>query len=160
MPAFVIQHHLATADHYDVRLEIGGVLVSWAVPKGPSTHPSVRRLAVRTDDHDLAYASVEGVFGTNVVLVWDRGTYRNTSHDGPHPVGAGAGLARGHLSFWLEGAKLHGGYSLIRTDRLKRETWLLIKKADDAADPGYDPVRAEPRSVLSGRSLEELAAGA
>jgi DNA ligase D-like protein (predicted 3'-phosphoesterase) len=156
-PRFVVQHHLATADHYDVRLEIDGVLVSWAVPKGPSTDPAVRRLAIRTGDHDLAHAEVEGAFGRSTVLVWDQGTFRNLSHRGVEPIDAGAGLARGQLSVWLEGHKLRGGYSLIRTDRTVRETWLLIKKADEEADPGRDPVADAPDSVLSGRTMAEIA---
>jgi DNA ligase D-like protein (predicted 3'-phosphoesterase) len=155
-PQFVVQHHLATADHYDFRLEIDNVLVSWAVPKGPSTDPSVRRLAIRSDDHDLAHASVEGTNGRSTVLVWDRGTFRNLSHVGADGIGAGAALARGHLTVWLDGQKLRGGYSLIRTDRRGRETWLLIKKSDEEADPLRDPVASEPESVLSGRTLAEI----
>lgn len=157
-PQFVVQHHLASADHYDFRLEIDGVLASWAVPKGPSTDPTVRRLAIRTDDHDLDHASVEGAFGRSTVLVWDRGTFRNLSHEGAHQVPASSGLARGHLSVWLDGHKLRGGYSLIRTERTGRETWLLIKKVDEEADRASDPIASQPESILSGRTVEEIAA--
>ena len=157
-PTFVVQHHLATADHYDFRLEIDGVLVSWAVPRGPSTDPSVRRLAIRTDDHDLGHAEVEGAFGRSVVQVWDRGRYRNLSHRAGHPIDTGEALARGHLSVWLDGHKLRGGHTLIRTDRAGRETWLLIKKADEEADPLRNPVADEPASVLSGRTVAQIAA--
>lgn len=160
-PGFVIQHHLATADHYDFRLEIGGVWVSWAVPKGPSLDPQVHRLALRTDDHTRAQAEYEGRLGDRrsggVVQLWDRGTFRNTSHVGTNPVDAGTGLARGRLSFWLDGAKLHGGFALVRTrDVGDRESWLLTKKNDAEADPAHHPVESEPRSVLTGRTLAEI----
>lgn len=155
---FVVQHHLATADHYDFRLEIDGVLVSWAVPKGPSTDPRVRRMAIRTDDHGLEHESVEGVVGRSTVLVWDRGSYDNTSRDAGEPIEAGAALARGHLSFRLRGEKLQGGYALLRLPDQQRESWLLIKKSDTDADPSYDPISEAPESVLSGRTLEQIAA--
>lgn len=160
-PHFVISHHLATADHYDFRLEIGGVLVSWAVPKGPSLDPQVHRLAVRTDDHGMEHEGFEGRLGERrsggVVQVWDRGTYRNTSHVHRRPVDAATGLARGRLSFWLEGTKLRGGFSLIRTrDYGERESWLLTKKVDEAADRKQDPLSAYPGSVLTGRTMAEI----
>jgi DNA ligase D-like protein (predicted 3'-phosphoesterase) len=161
-PHFVIQHHLATADHYDFRLEIDGVLVSWAVPKGPSLNPKEHRLAVRTEDHPMAYETFEGTigegqYGGGTVQVWDRGTYRNTSHDKDEPLDAAAGLARGHLSFWLEGTKVRGGFSLIRTHQSDR-SWLLIKKADEAADARRKPTSTQTESVLTGRTLPEIAA--
>lgn len=161
-PHFVVQHHLATADHYDFRLEIDGVLVSWAVPKGPSMNPKEHRLAVRTDDHSMDHENFEGRFGDGpglrgTVQVWDRGTFRNTSHDKTEPLGAGAGLARGHLSFWLDGEKLSGGFSLIRTQQSDK-SWLLIKKADETADARFDPIGTQPESVLTGRTLDEIAA--
>lgn len=162
-PHFVIQHHLATADHYDFRLEINGVLVSWAVPKGPSTDPRVRRLAKRVGDHSLDYELFEGVlskdgYGGGTVLVWDRGTYRNVSRDGPRGVPASEAVERGHLSFQLAGEKLSGGYSLIRTRG--EDMWLLIKKKDDAADARRNPTSTRPESVLTGRTLAEIAAAA
>lgn len=158
-PRFVIQHHLATADHYDFRLEIDGVLVSWAVPKGPSTDPRERRLAKRTEDHPLDYEDFEGViakgeYGGGVVQVWDRGTFRNASSDHGAEVPAGAALADGHLSFVLDGEKLAGGYSLIRTRGA--DMWLLIKKRDDAADARRRPTSTQTRSVLTGRTLDEI----
>jgi DNA ligase D-like protein (predicted 3'-phosphoesterase) len=159
-PRFVIQHHLATADHYDVRLEIDGVLVSWAVPKGPSTDPKVRRLAKRVGDHDLDHAGYEGVLGPRrgggVVQVWDHGTFRNVSREGATDLDAGAALARGHLSFVLNGEKLRGGYSLIRT-RGSRDDWLLIKKNDADADAAQDPMLTRAESVLTGRTMDEIA---
>jgi DNA ligase D-like protein (predicted 3'-phosphoesterase) len=160
-PHFVVQHHLATADHYDFRLEISGVLVSWAVPKGPSLDPTDRRLALRTDDHAMDYETYEGRLGDRrnggVVQVWDRGTYRNTSHVGSRPVKAAIALERGHLSFWLDGSKLHGGFSLIRTRSYGgRESWLLTKKADEEAGAGLRPTTTQLESVLSGKTVEQL----
>jgi DNA ligase D-like protein (predicted 3'-phosphoesterase) len=161
-PHFVVQHHLARADHYDFRLEIDGVLVSWAVPKGPSTDPRERRLAKRTEDHPLDYESFEGVinkgeYGGGTVQVWDRGTFENVSADHGRPIDAGAGLARGHLSFRLAGEKLRGGYSLIRTGRGEND-WLLIKKKDADADARRRPTSTETTSVITGRTLDEIRA--
>ena len=159
---FVIHKHSATADHYDLRLEIDGVLVSWAVPKGPSLDPAEQRLAVRTDDHELEHADFEGRYGDGpglrgTVQVWDRGTYRNASHDDRGaPLDAAAGLENGHLSFQLDGTKLRGAFSLIRTRQSDR-SWLLIKKLDDAAEPGGVPVTERDESALTGRTLEQIA---
>ncbi len=160
-PHFVVQHHLASADHYDFRLEIDGVLVSWAVPKGPSTDPRQRRLAKRTADHAMDYELYEGVLshqrrGGGIVQVWDRGTYRNVSADAHGELTAGAALDRGHLSFVLVGEKLRGGYSLIRTrgDGM----WLLIKKKDTEADARRNPTSTQPTSVLTGRTMDEIEA--
>jgi DNA ligase D-like protein (predicted 3'-phosphoesterase) len=164
-PRFVIQKHAATALHYDFRLEAGGVLKSWAVPKGPSTNPRDRRLAMATEDHPVEYANFEGLipegeYGAGPVIVWDRGTYRNlTARDG-HEVPVLKALDDGHLKFWLEGEKLTGGYSLRRTviGRDRREKWLLMKLSDEAADARRNPVSSQPRSVLSGRTIEEVEA--
>jgi DNA ligase D-like protein (predicted 3'-phosphoesterase) len=161
-PHFVIQHHLATADHYDFRLEIDGVLVSWAVPKGPSMNPKEHRLAVRTEDHPMDYETFEGTigkdqYGGGTVQVWDRGTYRNTSHHKDKDIDAGAALERGHLSFWLDGQKLSGGFSLIRTQQSEK-SWLLIKKSDETADARRSPTSTQTESVLTGRTLDEIAA--
>jgi DNA ligase D-like protein (predicted 3'-phosphoesterase) len=155
-PCFVIQHHAARSDHYDFRLEIDGVLVSWAVPKGPSTNPKDKRMARRTEDHPLEYATFEGVipegeYGAGAVIVWDRGTYANaTEHE------MTKGLERGHLSVRLHGEKLRGGYALTRIREGKDETWLLIKRRDEDADARRKPVRSQPESVLSGRMLDDL----
>jgi DNA ligase D-like protein (predicted 3'-phosphoesterase) len=153
-PRFVIQHHAASTDHYDFRLEIDGVLVSWAVPKGPSTNPKDKRMARRTEDHPMEYETFEGIipkgeYGAGRVIVWDRGTYA-TERD------MAEALERGHLSFQLDGEKLHGGYALTRLRQGKDEAWLLVKKADDDADARRKPVRSQPESVLSGRTLDEL----
>jgi DNA ligase D-like protein (predicted 3'-phosphoesterase) len=155
-PRFVIQHHAARSDHYDFRLEIDGVLVSWAVPKGPSTNPKDRRMARRTEDHPLEYATFEGVipegeYGAGGVIVWDHGTYTNgTTHEMTEC------LERGHMSFHLHGAKLHGGYALTRIREGNDETWLLVKRRDDDADARRKPVQSQPESVLSGRTLDDL----
>lgn len=155
-PHFVIQHHAASTDHYDFRLEIDGVLVSWAVPKGPSTNPKDKRMARRTEDHPIEYQDFEGVipdgeYGAGGVIVWDHGTYTNdTDHE------MAEGLERGHLSFRLDGEKLHGGYALTRLRKGKDETWLLVKRKDEHADARRKPVRSQPESVLSGRTLDEL----
>lgn len=164
-PLFVIQRHDASSDHYDLRLEIGGVLASWAVPKGPSTDPRVKRLAIRTEDHPLAYADFEGVipageYGAGTVLVWDRGPYRNLRADRENGADMPASLRDGKVEVWLEGDKLEGGYVLIRTDSGggdDRERWLLKKLDDDTADARRNPVSTEPRSVASDRTLEEVA---
>jgi DNA ligase D-like protein (predicted 3'-phosphoesterase) len=157
---FVIQKHDASTLHYDVRLAIGDALVSWAVPKGPSTDPSEKRLAQRTEDHPLSYADFEGVipkgqYGAGTVLVWDRGPYRNlrAEKDG---ASMRASLDDGKVEVWLDGEKLQGGYALIRIDDAD-DRWLLIKMDDEAADARRNPTSTEPKSVLSGRTLEEIA---
>ena len=159
-PHFVIQHHLATADHYDFRLEIDGVLASWAVPKGPSLDPRDRRLAKRVGDHSMDYELYEGVLsaqrrGGGTVLVWDRGTYQNVSAAHGSKITAAEALQRGHLSFVLHGEKLRGGFSLIRT-RGDDDMWLLIKKRDADADARRHPTSTQPQSVLTGRTLDEV----
>ncbi|ARA91981.1 MAG: DNA ligase [Bacteroidetes bacterium] len=161
-PIFVIQKHDARTLHYDVRLEVDGVLKSWAVPKGPSTDPSVRRLAQPTEDHPLDYARFEGVipeghYGAGTVLVWDTGTYRNLRAEKPDDgASMQQSLEEGKVEVWLDGRKLRGGYALIRMK--DRDGWLLIKMNDDEADARRNPVRTEPDSVLTGRSLDEIRA--
>jgi len=162
--AFVIQKHAASHLHYDFRLEAEGVLKSWAVPKGPSTDPSVKRLAMQTEDHPLDYASFEGVipagqYGGGNVIVWDHGTYRNTTMHHGKDISLSEGLKNGHVTFWLDGEKLKGGYSLIRTARPNaRNAWLLVKMNDAQAHPDEDPVAEKTTSVLSGRNVEDLSA--
>ena len=145
-PRFVVGLHDATTLHFDLRLELGGVARSWAVPKGPSLDPAVKRLAVEVDDHGLDALDFEGVHagatrGTGAVIVWDAGTF------------ALRGERDGHLSFVLHGEKLHGGFALTRWDDRK---WLLVKKVDDDAVRGGDIVAERPESVLTGRTWEEL----
>ncbi|MBM4283926.1 MAG: DNA ligase [Deltaproteobacteria bacterium] len=162
-PIFVIQQHGARTLHYDFRLEVAGVLKSWAVPKGPATDPKEKRLAVPTEDHPLDYADFEGVippgeYGAGAVVVWDQGVYRNLTAKKGKPLSMEEGLAHGHVKVWLEGRKLRGGYALNRFKTGKDEAWLLVKVDDELADPTRDPVKTEPQSVLSGRTLEEVAA--
>lgn len=163
-PRFVIQKHDASSLHYDLRLEIGGVLVSWAVPKGLSTGAGDKRLAIRTEDHPLDYADFEGVipegeYGAGTVMVWDAGTFRNLlaeKKDGGQDLEQA--LAGGLLEVWLEGEKLRGGYALKRTDGGDEARWLAIKLDDEGADARRRPTSTEPDSVSTGRSLEEIAA--
>jgi DNA ligase D-like protein (predicted 3'-phosphoesterase) len=142
---FVVQEHQATAHHWDLRLEVDGVMRSWAVPKGPSMDPAARRLAVEVDDHDKGHNSYE----SDNVIVWDRGTYEQGGRV-PWPEA----IERGHAVFVLHGEKLEGGFALQRTRPGDKPQWLLIKRRDDAARPGSDVVAERPDSVLSGRALE------
>lgn len=157
-PIFVVQKHAASTLHYDLRLESGGVLKSWAVPKGPSMDPKVRRLAVPTEDHPMAYAGFEGVipeghYGAGAVIVWDRGTFANVKEG----KGFAESLEEGHATIRLEGEKLRGGFALIRTGGGGRSRWLFFKMKDGEARPGSDVAEEMPYSVVSGRSLEQVA---
>jgi len=161
----VIQKHDASSLHYDFRLEADGVLKSWAVPKGPSTNPRDKRLAMPTEDHPMDYADFEGVipegeYGAGTVLVWDTGTWRNLTERDGEQVPVEQALQDGHLRFELQGSKLTGPYALTRVGRGGRERWLLVKMAGEGADARRKPVRSQPDSVLSGRGLEEIAAEA
>jgi DNA ligase D-like protein (predicted 3'-phosphoesterase) len=156
-PRFVIQRHDASTLHFDVRLEIGGVLVSWAVPEGPSTDPRQRRLAERSPDHPLDHAHfegriAEGQYGAGTVIVWDTGTYDSLTDE---PLADA--LADGHLKVWLHGQKITGGYLLQRT-RLggDEQAWLMVKLDDEGADRRGDPAGTQPESVLSNRRNEDL----
>jgi DNA ligase D-like protein (predicted 3'-phosphoesterase) len=161
-PCFVIQEHEASTHHFDFRLEVDGVLKSWAVPKGPSTDPREKRLAVPTEDHPLEYADFEGVipegeYGAGAVIVWDRGPYENLTQRDGRQVPIGKALQNGHAVVRLEGSKLTGGYALQRTGSGNDARWLLIKVDDDAADARRNPVSTEPESVVSGKTVRELA---
>jgi len=161
-PVFVVQKHDASHLHYDFRLEVDGVLKSWAIPKGPSTDPGQKRLAVPTEDHPLAYAAFEGVippgeYGAGTVMVWDTGTFRNLTEKKGAPIPLAQAVAHGHVKVWLAGRKLRGGYALTRFRTGKDESWLLVKMDDELADPSRNLLADEPRSVLSGRTLEEIA---
>ena len=158
---FVVQKHDASRLHYDFRLEVEGVLKSWAIPKGPSTDPREKRLAVPTEDHPLEYAGFEGVipegeYGAGSVLLWDTGPFRNLTEKKGVPVPLAEAVAHGHLKIWLEGHKLKGGYALTRFKTGKDEAWLLVKADDEAADASRDVLKSRPESVLSGRTLEEI----
>jgi DNA ligase D-like protein (predicted 3'-phosphoesterase) len=158
-PIFVVQLHQASTLHYDFRLEVGGVLRSWAVPKGPSTDPRDKRLAMAVDDHSLDYADFEGRigegYGAGAVIVWDTGPFRNLTRRDDEEVPLERALADGHAVVELEGSKLRGGYALTRTDGKR---WLLVKTRDDAADARRNPVSSQPESALSGRTVEQVAA--
>jgi len=162
---FVIQKHHARRLHYDVRLELDGVLVSWAVPKGPSLDPKDRRLAVHVEDHPLDYADFEGVipegnYGAGEVIVWDRGTWEWTPTPGkPHQRDAKTSIARGKLDFTVASEKLAGRFVLVRSGR-DEKSWMLIKVKDGAARPGSDIEAERPESVLTGRRVEELGGAA
>ncbi|QVQ50803.1 DNA ligase [Spiractinospora alimapuensis] len=162
-PIFVIQHHIARAEHFDFRLEVDGVLKSWAVPRGPSTDPRVKRLAIPTEDHPLEYAEFEGTipageYGGGTVQLWDTGHYKNTTRKSGTELSMAEGLEHGHVSVRLHGQKLSGRYALnrMRTDD-DEEAWLLVKERDKDADARRHPVVTEPRSVETGRTLEEIA---
>ena len=154
---FVIDRHAASTLHYDFRLEVDGVLRSWAVPKGPSTDPREKRLAVQADDHSLSYADFEGVieerYGAGEVIVWDEGTHRNLDTD----QWMAAALDAGHVRFWLDGHKLTGGWTLQRIGRSAKPQWLLIKRRDEGADARRNPENGQPEWVKSGRTVEDLA---
>ena len=149
--AFVVQEHAATARHFDLRLEVDGAMRSWAVPKGPSMDPAVKRLAVQVGDHALSHNDFEGSTDGGAVIVWDRGSYEQGGRV-PWPEA----LERGHAVFVLHGEKLRGGFALQRTRSGEKPQWLLIKRRDDQAEAGSDVVAEQPRSVLSGRELDDL----
>ncbi|MGH9368650.1 MAG: DNA polymerase ligase N-terminal domain-containing protein [Thermoanaerobaculia bacterium] len=156
--AFVVQKHRATALHYDFRLEWKGVMLSWAVPKGPSYEPAVKRLAMQVEDHPIAYNRFEGIipggeYGGGTVMIWDRGTWT------PEMPEVDAALKRGDLKLSLDGQKLHGSWVLVRTrgrpgDR--KPSWLLIKHRDEWASR-EDITELAPRSVVTNRLLVEIA---
>lgn len=158
---FVVQKHDAANLHYDFRLKIGGTLKSWVIPKGPSTDPSEKRLAVPVEDHPLEYSDFEGVipedqYGAGTVMIWDRGTYRNLKKSENREVSMEKCYENGQIKVFLEGEKISGGYALIKTKSMD-ENWLLIKMDDDYADARRNPTNTENRSVKSGRTLQEIA---
>jgi bifunctional non-homologous end joining protein LigD len=165
---FVVQRHRASSLHYDFRLEVDGVLASWAVPRGPSLDPRLRRLAVQVEDHPLGYADFEGAiprgqYGAGDVIVWDRGTYQVD----PSTPDAARALEGGELKFRLNGEKLVGGFVLVRTAGFgrsraartnDRRKWLLVHRRDESAIEGWD-AEDHPTSVKTGRTNDEVAAG-
>jgi DNA ligase D-like protein (predicted 3'-phosphoesterase) len=157
-PRFVIQKHDASSLHYDFRLEVDGTLRSWAVPKGPSADPREKRLAIEVEDHPLDYADFEGVigkgnYGAGSVIVWDTGTYRNLDEE----RSMAEAIDAGHVKVWLEGRKLKGGWTLQRTRGGEKPQWLMIKRRDEEAEAGRNPESAQPESVLTGRTVEQVA---
>ena len=158
-PLFVVQEHHARRLHYDFRLEVDGVLKSWAVPKGPSTDPAHKRLAVQVEDHPLAYATFAGTipagqYGAGTVAIWDQGTYANVLADQPIPQTVAEGIAAGHLEVALYGTKLQGQFALIRMHGTGRgqAQWLLIKRHDAFARPA-------PRARVHTRASGSVDAG-
>ena len=160
---FVIQKHAASHLHYDLRLELDGVMKSWAVPKGPSTDPSVKRLAMEVEDHPISYNDFEGTipkgeYGGGTVMLWDRGTYEPEGGGGESALREG--YERGDLKFILHGKRLEGAWVLVRMRRGDdgRAQWLLIKHRDETADDSYDVTAEVTTSVASGRTMDEIAA--
>ena len=162
-PIFVIQKHDASRLHYDFRIEIDGVLKSWAIPKGPSTSPSEKRLAVPTDDHPLDYATFEGVisegnYGAGTVMVWDLGTYKNLRKKNGKEIPMQKCYDEGKIEIDIKGEKIYGGYALVKTKMQQdgKAKWLLIKMRDKDADARRNPTSTENKSVLTGRTLKEI----
>lgn len=161
-PQFVIQKHDASTLHYDFRIEADGVLKSWAVPKGPSTDPGEKRLAIPTEDHPLDYADFEGVipedeYGGGTVLIWDRGSYENITEKDDKIQPIEKAIEAGHVLIELDGEKLKGGYALHRTGSGDDARWLMIKMDDEHADARRNPVSTEPKSVKSDRTMKQVA---
>lgn len=163
--SWVVQKHRARSLHFDLRLEVGGVMKSWAVPKGPPDGPGERRLAVPTEDHPLEYARFEGVipegeYGAGVVMIWDRGTYRNLR---AAKEGDGADMERsldeGKVEIELDGGRLRGRYALIRTRGRGKEQWLWLRKKGDAQSASPGPAASFDTSAVTGRTFDEIAAG-
>ena len=164
--AYVIQKHAATRLHFDLRLELDGVMKSWAVPKGPSLDPSDKRLAMQVEDHPMEYNSFEGVipkgeYGGGSVMLWDRGTYTHPEETDDPVQRLRDGHEKGDFKFELRGKRLRGSWVLVRLRRgdPEKPAWLLIKHRDEFARPGYDVVAAEQTSVRTGRTMEQIAKG-
>lgn len=160
---YVIQKHDASHLHYDLRLEIDGVLVSWAIPKGPSLDPSVKRLAIQTDDHPMEYGDFEGIipqgsYGAGTVMVWDIGSYENIKTKNGQLVPMGQCLKDGHIEVNIHGEKITGDFALIRTHGMgAKNSWLLIKMQDKYASTKKDPVKTRNKSALSGKTMNQIA---
>jgi bifunctional non-homologous end joining protein LigD len=160
---FVIQKHAASHLHYDFRLELDGVMKSWAVPKGPSYDPAVRRLAMEVEDHPISYNTFEGTipageYGGGTVMLWDRGTY--DAEDGGGAASLRRGYEKGDLKLTLQGERLRGGWVLVRMNRPGRPQWLLIKHRDGTADPDVDITETHQKSVVTKRTMEQITTGA
>lgn len=163
-PIFVIQKHDATNLHYDFRLEIDNTLKSWSVPKGPSTDPRVKRMAIPTEDHPIPYANFEGTipkgqYGGGTVMIWDKGTFKNIkTNDKGEPIDLKKAYEMGTLEFSLKGKKLSGGYALVKMKSGNMKgNWLLIKMKDDEADARRNPVNTENKSVVTDRTMNQIA---
>ena len=163
--AFVIQKHAASRLHFDLRLELDGVMKSWAVPKGPSLDPTVKRLAMQVEDHPIEYNKFEGTipegeYGGGTVMLWDRGTYTAPGDDPDPEATLRRGYEKGDFKFELHGKRLQGSWVLVRIRRdEERRQWLLIKHRDEYAEEGSDIVAEVQTSVATGRTMEEIGAG-
>ena len=163
-PLFVIQQHAATSMHWDLRLEADGTLKSWAVPRGPSTDPRDKRLAMPTEDHPLEYVDFEGFipmdeYGGGPMIIWDRGVYENRSVDKRgKEISVSEGIELGSVKVYLHGQKISGGYALVRTGSKagERARWLLVKERDSEASARRKPTRTQMKSVVSGRTLRQV----
>lgn len=156
---FVVQKHHATQLHYDFRLELDGVLKSWAIPKGPTTDPKVKRLAMQVEDHPYEYRKFEGEipegnYGAGKVIIWDKGWYELDRQAEDWPKTLQEGLKKGELKFILHGKKLRGSFALIKTPRFGRNSWLLIKHRDQYASE--EDVTKQDKSVVSGKDIEKI----
>ncbi|GAB3407799.1 DNA polymerase ligase N-terminal domain-containing protein [Flindersiella endophytica] len=162
-PRFVVQRHDASSLHFDFRLEVDGVLKSWAIPKGPSPDPREKRLATPTEDHPMDYAGYEGVipegeYGAGSVIVWDTGTYENLSEHKGDELPVDDALEQGHVKVRLHGEKLHGAYALTRfREERGKAQWLLVKVDDEGANRKDKPTVSRPESALTGRTNEDVA---
>lgn len=162
LPTFVIQKHDASRLHYDLRLEIDGVMPSWAIPKGPSTDYNDKRLAMQTEDHPLSYADFEGIipegYGAGTVMVWDNGTYDNLRLDKEgNPISMEECLKEGKIEIYLHGHKIKGAYVLFRLKGAKEpNAWIFKKIKDSEAKENYDITEKKPNSVLTKRNLKEI----
>jgi bifunctional non-homologous end joining protein LigD len=163
---YVIQKHAASSLHFDLRLELDGVMKSWAVPKGPSLDPSVKRLAMQVEDHPIEYNTFEGIipageYGGGTVMLWDRGTYTYWQGDPDPGERLREGYAKGDFKFVLRGRRLQGSWVLVRIKRGSpdKPQWLLIKHTDESARPDYDIVAKEQTSVATRRRMEAIATG-
>jgi bifunctional non-homologous end joining protein LigD len=165
--AYVIQKHAASHLHFDLRLQLDGVMKSWAVPKGPSLDPAVKRLAMQVEDHPIEYNAFEGTipkgeYGGGTVMIWDRGTYEYGGDDALEgEAGLREGYRRGDFKFVLHGKRLKGSWVLVRTRRgdPRRAQWLLIKHRDEYAEPGTEVVEEYQTSAATGRTMDDIAAG-
>jgi bifunctional non-homologous end joining protein LigD len=159
---FVVQKHDASSLHFDFRLQMGGVMKSWAVPKGPSLDPAVKRLAMEVEDHPMSYNAFEGTiparqYGGGTVMLWDLGEYAGA--DGADEGALRRGHAEGRIDFVLHGARLRGGWTLVRMRRAGKPQWLLMKRDDEHAARDYDVVAEQLTSVATGRTMDEIAKG-
>src|SRR5688500_17490937 len=162
---FVLQKHAASHLHFDLRLEVDGVMKSWAVPKGPSLDPSVKRLAMEVEDHPMEYNKFEGTipkgeYGGGTVMLWDKGHYTaDKAEDGDHEAAMRKGHEKGKIDFTFHGERVRGSFALVRTQRGAKSQWLLIKHRDEYAEPDSDVVADNMTSVTTGRTMEEIAGG-